>query len=93
MTHNQRESEEKGRRLREEREELLEKTRKVREARQQQQPTLEDETEGQVPRPPTDDPRHTDPTVPASQTNVPAGGTTGSLRGGGTANRRKNESG
>lgn len=84
----QRESQIKGKQKQEEREELLEKVQKAREGRQRHQsPPGEDE--GQVPRPPSDDPRFTDSSVPPEQTNVPAGGTTGGAMG--TSSKRKKD--
>lgn len=72
----------------EEREELLEKVQKAREGRQRHQsPPGHDD--GQVSRPPRDDPRFSDSSVPPEQTNVPAGGTTGGAMG--TSSKRKKD--
>ena len=91
MTHNQHESEIKGKKLQEEREELLEKARKAREARMRHHsPPHEDE--GQVDRPPPDDPRFNDPSVPADQVDIPSGGSTGGAMGM-SSKRKKHPSG
>lgn len=84
----QHESDTKGKQKQEEREEILEKVQKAREGRQRHQNPPGD-GEGQVPRPPRDDPRHTDTSVPPEQTNTPAGGTTGGAMG--TSSKRKKD--
>lgn len=91
MTHNQRESEKKGKKLREEREELLDKAARARDdrAKHEHPPTTD---EGQVPRPPKDDPRFGQPSTQADQVNVPTGGTTGGAMGG-SAKRKKDHAG
>lgn len=86
----QRKSEIKGKQQREEREELLEKVDKAREGRQRHQDQIAPtDGEGQVTRPPRDDPRFTDTSVPPDQTDVPAGGTSGGTMG--TSSKRKRD--
>lgn len=48
--------------------------------------------EGNVSRPPQNDPRHTDGNVPPGARNEPAGGSTGSYMGG-SAKKRKGQTG
>ncbi|HLT19801.1 MAG TPA: hypothetical protein VKZ96_10115 [Thermomicrobiales bacterium] len=48
--------------------------------------------EGNVPRPPRSDPRHTDGNVTPGERNEPAGGSTGSYMGG-SAKKRKGQAG
>ena len=58
-------------------------------------PEIEDrlnEIEGNVRRPPRNDPRHTDDSVPPGQRDVPAGGSTGEYMGG-SAKKRDGRSG
>ncbi len=85
----QRESEIKGKEKQEEREELLEKVQKAREGRQRHQGSQVDNEEGQVARPPRDDPRFGDTSVPPGQTDVPAGGSTGGAMG--TSSKRRKD--
>lgn len=59
------------------------------------QPTIDerlDEIAGQVNRPPRNDPRHTDDSIPPGERDVPAGGSTGGYMGG-SAKKRKGQSG
>ncbi len=59
------------------------------------QPTVEqrlDDVEGNVRRPPRNDPRHTDDSIPPGKRDVPAGGSTGEYMGG-SAQKRKGQSG
>lgn len=51
-----------------------------------------EEIEGEVRRPPRNDPRHTDDSVLPDQRDVPAGGSTGEYMGG-SAKKRKGQSG
>lgn len=48
-----------------------------------------DRSQGDLQRPPRNDPRYTDQSVPPGQTDIPAGGTTGGGMGGGTSKHRK----
>lgn len=48
-----------------------------------------DRSQGDVQRPPRDDPRYTDQSVPPHQTDIPAGGTSGGEMGGGSSKHRK----
>lgn len=84
-----RESEIKGAEKRVERDDLLEKVQKAREGRQTHQSPPHDDDDGQVPRPPRDDPRFGNTSVPPEQTNVPAGGTTGGAMG--SSSKRKKD--
>jgi hypothetical protein len=47
-----------------------------------------DELAGQVNRPPRNDPRHTDDSIPPGERDIPAGGSTGEYMGG-SAKKRK----
>ena len=51
-----------------------------------------EELEGQVNRPPRNDPRHTDDSIPPGKRDVPAGGSTGEYMGG-SAKKRKGQTG
>jgi hypothetical protein len=48
-----------------------------------------DRAQGDLQRPPRDDPRYTDQSVPPGTEDIPAGGTTGGGMGGGSSQRRK----
>jgi len=53
---------------------------------------LIDDVEGNVRRPPRNDPRHADESVPRGGRDVPAGGSTGEYMGG-SAKKRKGQTG
>lgn len=91
MTHNQRESEKKGKALHDEREELKQKAAQVQQKVHEHEAPPGDE-DGQVPRPPKDDPRYGQPSTQADQVDVPTGGTTGGAMGG-SAKRKKDHAG
>ena len=51
--------------------------RNIRESRKLLDKRAREREQGEVPRPPRDDPRYADQSVPPGQNNTPAGGTTG----------------
>lgn len=51
-----------------------------------------EEIVGNIKRPPRNDPRHTDKSIPPGQRDVPAGGSTGEYMGG-SAQKRKGQQG
>lgn len=48
-----------------------------------------DRSQGDVQRPPRDDPRYADKSVPPGQDDIPSGGTTGGEMGGGSSKHHK----
>ena len=91
MTHDQKASEEKGKKLHDEREALKKKARDIR-AKAGAHLDPDDPGGDQIPRPGRDDPRYGQPSTPPGQSDVPAGGSTGSAMGG-SAHRKKQQAG
>jgi hypothetical protein len=91
MTHDQKESEKKGKALQDEREELKAKVQEVNQRRDRHKAPEGSEAH-QVPRPAPDDPRYGRPSTQADQKNLPTGGTSGASMGG-SANRKKDHAG
>lgn len=88
MTHNQKESEKKGKELQDEREALKAKAQEVHEQREKNRPEPGSDAD-QVPRPAPDDPRYGQPSTQADEMDVPTGMTTGS--GMGKSSKRKKD--
>jgi hypothetical protein len=91
MTHDQRESEKKGKALQDEREELKAKAQKVKQRQDPRQAPGGTDAD-QVPRPAPDDPRYGQPSTQADEMDVPTGGTTGGAMGR-SAKRKKDHAG